>query len=320
MLGIEAGPTGVPDEEIVASAFKKLAMRWHPDRNPDNVKEATQRFAEISAARDLLVDPPTNALMDEPSARGGGAAGGSASDPYPKSGPNLRSFEGDVTEQVESGTLSGTEAVALFESFGLWAVWKCNGCNAVCCRIRKNKYSCMCSHRLRDHDAGRGFRCADLKCPCKRYRFQVQDTDQPHKCRCKHKPAEHNPLPPHECTKCSDCVAFDSPWTWCMLRQMRGLLPNCSTECSIGGGEPSLPCWTWSVANAPARASTPRPCLPHAPLALPPSPWTSTCRPDVRLPPRVLSAATAPTDRASTARASSSRRSRNGRESGSPEV
>jgi len=27
---------------------------WHPDRNPENVKEATQRFAEISAARDLL--------------------------------------------------------------------------------------------------------------------------------------------------------------------------------------------------------------------------------------------------------------------------
>ena len=28
--------------------------------------------------------------------------------------------------------------------------------------------------KKREHDAGRGFRCADLKCPCKRYEFQVQ--------------------------------------------------------------------------------------------------------------------------------------------------
>ena len=43
ILGIEAGPSGVPDEEVIASAFKKLAIKWHPDRNPENVKEATQR-------------------------------------------------------------------------------------------------------------------------------------------------------------------------------------------------------------------------------------------------------------------------------------
>ena len=213
VLGIEPGPKGTPpDEEKIASAFKKLAIRWHPDRNPDNVKEATQRFAEISAARDLLLDPPTNALVDEPSARGAGPSSGA--DPYAKSkhSQNLRSFEGDVTNQVASGELGGKEAVALFEGFGLWAVYKCNVCNGVCCRIRKNKYSCMCSHRLREHDAGNHFRCAILKCPCKKYEFQVQDSTEPHKCRCKHKPSEHDPLPPYECTKC-DCTAFDSPWT-----------------------------------------------------------------------------------------------------------
>lgn len=215
VLGIEAGPKGVPDEATVASAFKKLAIRWHPDRNPDHIKEATQRFAEISAARDLLLDPPTNALLDEPPAASSQrSAAGGAADPYPKSAhsKNLRAFEGDVTEAVDSRAFGGKEAAELFESFGLWAVWKCNGCNAVCCRIRKNKYSCMCGHRLRDHDAANGFRCSDLKCICKRYEFQVQDTDQPHKCRCKHAPKDHEPFPPYACTKCTDCAAFDSPW------------------------------------------------------------------------------------------------------------
>ena len=69
-----AGANGTPLEEAVASAFKRLAVKWHPDRNPDNVKEATQRFAEISAARDLLLDLPVNALVDEPAAAARGAA------------------------------------------------------------------------------------------------------------------------------------------------------------------------------------------------------------------------------------------------------
>ena len=126
-----------PDEELVTSAFKKLAVRWHPDRNPDNVKEATQRFAEISAARDLLVDPPVNAVVED-----SGSRAPPSGDPYPKSkhSQNLRLFEGDVSDDIDSGALGGAEAAALFESFGLWAVWKCNSCNAVCCRIRKNKY------------------------------------------------------------------------------------------------------------------------------------------------------------------------------------
>lgn len=212
VLGVEPGPDGTPpDEAVVAGAFKKLAIKWHPDRNPDAITEATQRFAEISAARDLLLDPPTNAMLDESTNRGAKRAPPSS---HPKSShsKSLRAFEGDVSQDIDSGVLSGAEAAGLFEGFGLWAVWKCDGCEAVCCRIRKNKYSCMCGHRLRDHDAGRGFRCADPKCPCRRFSFQVQDTDQPHKCRCKHAPKDHAPAPPHACQKCDECDAFDSPW------------------------------------------------------------------------------------------------------------
>lgn len=240
VLGVElTADGGPPDAELIASAFKKLAIRWHPDRNPESLKEATEIFAEISAARDILVDPPAAALADEPAPNRGGKSASSQ--------PNLREFVGDVSEQIDSRKLSGEETVRQFEGFALWAVWKCDKCEAVCCRIRKNKYSCMCSHRLRDHDAGNGFRCSVAKCGCKRYSFmvrhrrphsarlptacaaqcsqaavhhrvcaaclaQVQDATEPHRCRCKHKPSEHASTPPYACRKCEVCTAFDSPW------------------------------------------------------------------------------------------------------------
>ena len=214
VLGLTTGPGGAPPEEsAVTAAFKKLAIKWHPDRNPENAAEATQRFAEISAARDLLLDPPVNAMLDEKQMASPGAS------PYRPSAhsQSLRKFEGDVSDQIDNKELCGKEAVALFEQFGLWAVWKCDGCEAegkgsVCCRIRKNKYSCMCNHRLREHDAGNGFRCSVKGCPCNRYAFMVQDSTEPHRCRCKHKPSDHSPVWPHACTKCDDCKGFDSPW------------------------------------------------------------------------------------------------------------
>ena len=212
VLGIEPGEKGTPPaSDAIQSAFKKLAIKWHPDRNPAIIKEATSRMAEISAARDLLVDPPANALFDEPPAPRTASSGPSKAAAALSKG--VRAFEGDVTEEIDSGELTGEEPAALFETFGLWAVYKCNACNAVCCRLRKNKYSCMCSHRLKDHDAANGFRCAVKGCPCHRFEFQVQDSDQPLKCRCHHAAIHHAKVPPFACTLCADCKAFDSPWT-----------------------------------------------------------------------------------------------------------
>jgi curved DNA-binding protein len=52
-LGVKetAGP-----EEIKA-AYRKLAALHHPDKNPDNPKEAEEKFKKISAAYDTLKDP-----------------------------------------------------------------------------------------------------------------------------------------------------------------------------------------------------------------------------------------------------------------------
>ena len=36
---------------------KKLLLKWHPDKNPDNQKEASKKFIEIKEALDVLTDP-----------------------------------------------------------------------------------------------------------------------------------------------------------------------------------------------------------------------------------------------------------------------
>jgi molecular chaperone DnaJ len=65
-LGVSKKAT---DEEI-KKAYRKLARKYHPDRNPDD-KEAEEKFKEISAAYDVLGDPEKRKEYDE----GGAFAG-----------------------------------------------------------------------------------------------------------------------------------------------------------------------------------------------------------------------------------------------------
>ncbi|NWX48625.1 DNJB8 protein, partial [Steatornis caripensis] len=74
----------------IKKSYHKLALKWHPDKNPSNKEEAEKKFKAIAEAYKVLSDPQKRSLYDNSvkesrSHRGGSAAcghDGSFDSPY----------------------------------------------------------------------------------------------------------------------------------------------------------------------------------------------------------------------------------------------
>src|SRR5512136_457674 len=60
-LGVDKGAS----LDDVKKAYRKLALKHHPDRNPSDKKRAEEKFKEISEAYAVLTDPEKRKQYDE---------------------------------------------------------------------------------------------------------------------------------------------------------------------------------------------------------------------------------------------------------------
>ena len=73
-------------EAEIKKSYRKMAMKYHPDRNKDNPQEAESKFKAIKEAYEVLSDPKKRSAYDQfghagvdPSMGGGGGFGGAES-------------------------------------------------------------------------------------------------------------------------------------------------------------------------------------------------------------------------------------------------
>ena len=53
------------NQDEIRASYKRLVKVWHPDKNPDDLEQATARFKQIQLAFQVLSDSNQRALYDD---------------------------------------------------------------------------------------------------------------------------------------------------------------------------------------------------------------------------------------------------------------
>ena len=56
-------PRGTTSEEDIKKAYRKMAVKYHPDKNPGD-KTSEEKFKEVGEAYEILSDPQKKAAFD----------------------------------------------------------------------------------------------------------------------------------------------------------------------------------------------------------------------------------------------------------------
>ena len=89
------GVARTANADEIKRAYKKMAIKYHPDRNPGD-KEAEEKFKQAAEAYDVLRDPDKRARYDQFGAAGVNGAGGLKCYELPKTPRILISREGVI--------------------------------------------------------------------------------------------------------------------------------------------------------------------------------------------------------------------------------
>ena len=101
VLGVSKGAS----KDDIKKAYRRLAMKNHPDRNPDDT-EAEARFKEASEAYEVLSDDQKRQAYDQFGHAGLGGASGGGGGPGAGAG-GFGDIFGDIFSDIFGGGMGG---------------------------------------------------------------------------------------------------------------------------------------------------------------------------------------------------------------------